>query len=99
MKRLNFTIVPGVHGRVSDAAFPVDDENVTDVLDRAMWEAIYLNVQVTIGGQTMPAAMWASPEHWAEDWADTLSVDLDDAAGAVLSILTNAITEEQTQDA
>lgn len=93
MSQLHFTIEGGVHGHRSDAAYLNDNDNVTEELDRAIWQAIHLNVEVTIGDVTMPAAMWEDPEHWAEDWAEKLSVDLDDAPGAVASILANAITE------
>lgn len=94
MKKLHFKIERGTHGGVANAAYLGDDDEVVAELATAVIEAINLDVQITIGEVTMPAAMWASPDHWAEDWAEKLGVPYDDAVEAVASLMASAIAED-----
>lgn len=66
---------------------------VGEELRDAVWESVSLDIGVTIGGVTVPAAMWEDPEHWAENWAEELSLPPDEALSRVTEILV-AATEE-----
>lgn len=94
MRKLHFTVERGIHGGVADAAYLAEGDEVVETLHDAMWSAVCLSVEVTIGGVTMPACMWEDPEHWAEDWATKLEVDYGDAVEAVAAILAANIAEE-----
>jgi hypothetical protein len=91
MRQLPFKIERSMLGGVRDAAYLSDGEDMSTALRDAMWEAVRLNVLITIGGVMMPATMWEDPEHWAEDWAAELGVGLDEAPEAVATIIATSI--------
>lgn len=93
MRKLHFEMERSmIHGS-HDSAFLLDGESTIEALHIAIWDAVRLDVYVTIGDHTAPAALWEDPEHWAEDWAELLSISLDEAPEAVFAILADAITE------
>jgi hypothetical protein len=95
MKKLNFIIETSLISASHDAAYvnDPDHEDIIETLRDAIWQAVRLDIEVTIDGVTMPAAMWEDPNHWSEDWAEKLGIDIDDVPEAVLDILSEAITE------
>lgn len=94
MRKLEFQVERTIVVNHTDAAYLIDGDDVTETLNDAMWNAVYLDIHITIGGVTMPAALWSDPDHWAEDWADELKIDLDDVSETVAGILAEAIMED-----
>ena len=93
MSRLHFTIERSIITSCHDAAILLDSESTTEALTIAMWNAVRLDVKVTIEGVTMPAACWEDPEHWADDWVTELDIEHDEVPEAVAALLAGAITE------
>lgn len=94
MKRIDFDLECGALS-ASDGAYVGAGEAVTDALREAIWQAVRLDVNVTVGKVTMPAAMWEDPEHWAEDWAHKLGVPLGAASAEVAILLSAAMDDEE----
>ena len=93
MKKIEF-LVGGFNLRSHDAAIVSSDEEPRDALVEAVIQNISTDVLITVGGVEMHLAAWLDPDHWGEDWAEKLGVDLDDATEAVEALLDGAITDE-----
>jgi hypothetical protein len=78
---------------VHDAALVLDGEDPQTVLFEAIWQAINLDVLVTIGDIEMPATMWENPDHWSEDWAERLGIPATETESAVYELIASALTE------
>jgi hypothetical protein len=94
MRSLHFEVERSIIGNVASAALLLEGESTLEALQIAMWDAVRLEIQITIEDVTMPATMWEDPEHWAEDWATKLGVPLDEAPDAVAALLAGAITDD-----
>jgi hypothetical protein len=93
MRTLPFAVGQARITPVADSAILLDGENPFDALRDAILQAVHLDIEVTIGGVTMFAAAWEDPDHWAEDWADKLGIDLDDVPQTVATLVADAIVE------
>jgi hypothetical protein len=69
-----------------------DEDPIAAVRDDA-WQSLGTYLELTIGDVTMHAAAWEDPEHWAEDWAQKLDVDLDEAPDAVAALIAGALED------
>lgn len=90
-KQIPFTIERfTTFGIATSAYLDPDEDPVGAVLAQAM-DDLGTTVELTIGGVTMFASAWSDPEHWSEDWAAKLGVELDDAPDAVAALLADAV--------
>jgi hypothetical protein len=94
MKRLPFQIPTSVVGGSADAAYLTEGEDPTQALMETVMSDVGTELLVTIGNVTMFFAAWEDPDHWAEDWAEELGVELDQAPAIVAELIAAAITDE-----
>lgn len=85
--KIPFKIERATIGASHDSAIVVNDEDPSRALAVAAMRSIGTDVEITIGTTTMFLAAWEDPEHWAEDWAEKLDVDLDDVPEVVARII------------
>lgn len=95
MKKLRYEVGRCLVGGYTDVAYLNEGDDPGEELKSSIIEAVHLDIEVTISDVTMPLAMWEDPDHWAEDWATKLSVELDDAPEAVAALIASATTEDK----
>lgn len=77
-----------------DAAILLAGEDPRDTLVDAVIQNIATDIEVTVGDVTMFLAAWQDPEHWSEDWAKKLGIDMDDVPEAVDELLASVVKED-----
>jgi hypothetical protein len=65
-----------------------------DDLKEDIWQAISLDLLVTIAEHTAPACFWEDPDHWAEDWAEQLGCDRGEVPERVGALLDSAMERD-----
>lgn len=86
-----------IHGntlRSHDAALLDDTDDPREALVESAIQTISTEVYVAVGDVEMHLAGWQDPDHWAEDWAAKLEVDVDDVDEAVAGLLASVITAQ-----
>lgn len=94
MKKVEFLIGQEHGRRHHDAAIVLGDEVAREALVEAAIQGISTEVWIEVGGVNMHLAAWQDPDHWSEDWARVLDVDLDDVEEAVAALIDGAIVED-----
>jgi hypothetical protein len=79
-------------GHADEAIILPTDDHRTALIE-ACWQGISTHLNITVGDVTMHAAAWEDPDHWAEDWAEKLGCDYDEAPGAVDALLEAAVID------
>ena len=85
--------VGGATMRSHDSGIVLAGEDPRDVLVESVVQNVATSIEVTVGDVTMHLAAWQDPDHWAEDWAAKLGIDLEAAADAVDEMVAAAVVE------
>jgi hypothetical protein len=95
MRKLRYSLARFSTLPMSDAALLDEDDagDLNEALAMSVLDSISTDIEVTVGGVTMFLAAWRDPEHWSQDWAEKLGVDMDDAAERVDALLAEAVEE------
>lgn len=95
MIKLKYTIKGGSYSGMADSAYLSSrDEDLNEVLIDAVVETLNTSIEVTIGGVTLFLAAWQDPDHWADDIAQELDCDIDEAPDRIAALLREAVVEE-----
>jgi hypothetical protein len=83
------------NGRFTIEEQTVCFKGVTDTIDNgdlaaAVLHTLGTDLQVSIGGITMPLGAWLEPDGYEDDWADKLDCTREDVEARVADLLTDA---------
>lgn len=95
--QLSFSMEKGYVGGVGTSALfdPAEQEPIDGLVEEVL-DSLGTDLRVTIGDTTLFLAAWRNPEHWADDIAEELGCDLDDAPARVYEILEEAVIPPDT---
>lgn len=81
MGNIQFTVTGRVYP-VRDTAMILESEDPHEELVRAIIQCISTDIEIEAGGVTLFLAAWQDPQHWSQEWAEALKVDVDEAPEA-----------------
>lgn len=90
MRKLTYEADARMVTAFRSAAWIRETEDTTEELVADILQSLGTELQITIGGTTMFLAAWRDPDHWAEDWAEKLGCEYEEARERVDQLLADA---------
>lgn len=94
MRKLRFKLQSASLMASSSSYLLTDDEDIIEGLTAGVLDMIATDLFITVSGVTQHLAAWQAPDHWADDWAQTLGVPAEDAQQAVEELLSATAERE-----